>query len=397
MKIAQLIPQFYPHVGGAEICIHNVSRKLAEFGHSATIVTSSPPPANPPDLPYQIEYIWEKTCGLFRHLPDFAAAACLRQSIARLQKKHQFDLWQITNGYPLGTAAVSFLKKHGIPSVLRSCGEDIQSYPSIGYGVRLDKNIDKIIRGAYPLFDAFVALTPSVSDEYVKLNIPANKIRIIPNGVDTAKFQRIDPEKRAMIRQRHGVSEKDCLILTVGRYHPKKGFDLIPEIAASLRQKPLSFKWLVVGRKTCEIRRKFPECESLGVSCIEGIGNSSSDRQAFSLPSDELVQLYASADIFAFPTLIETFGMVIVEAMAASLPIVTTDAEGVRHIVEDGVDGLKAKAGDSDSFATALSKLMHDSDLSRKLSVNARKKSLDYDWDKVVASYISLYEDCIAR
>ena len=187
MKIAHLIPQFYPYVGGAEICIHNVSRTLVDEGHEATIITTAYKPDNSLQLPYNIETLWNRSCGLLKRYP-FIGKLYLNKRLAKLQKEHNFDLWQVTAGFPLGIYAIDFFKKNNIPCVLRCCGEDIQKFPEIGYGYRLDPEIDNLITAQFPKFDAFVALTETVEEEYFKLGISNDKINIIPNGADFAKF-----------------------------------------------------------------------------------------------------------------------------------------------------------------------------------------------------------------
>jgi glycosyltransferase involved in cell wall biosynthesis len=393
MKIAHLIPQFYPHIGGAEICIHNVCRTLAENGHDAVVITSSPPPEERPKLPYKIEYLWSKTGGLFRNLPYFFGKAYLHYALAKLRQKHKFDLWQVTNGWPLAVFAVDFFKKNKIPCILRCCGDDIQKFPEIAYGMRLNPQIDALVTEKYPLFNGFVALTPSVREEYLQLGIPDNKIRIIPNGVDIAKFAKLSDEKVCEIRKSLGIKDlQKTLILTVGRYHPKKGFDLIPEIAEKLRSKGLEFNWMIVGRGVCEIRKKHPDCEKLGIILIEKFAKFAG-KDTFNLPSQELIDLYCSADIFALPTLIETFGMALVEAMAAGLPIVTTDAPGVRDIIEEGNEGFKVPAGDAEAFAKKLADLIPNIELRMKISKNSLKSSRNYDWKNVSRQYLDFYDE----
>jgi len=393
MKIAQLIPQFYRRIGGAEICIHNVCKALSENGHEAVVITSTAPPENPPVLPYQIEYLWPKTCGLFRRLPHVVGNTYLRYSLARLQRKHNFDLWQVTNGWPLGVFAVDFFKKNNIPCVLRCCGEDIQTFPQINYGVRLNKSVDRLIKEKFPLFDAFVSLTPSVKEEYFKLGIPDEKIRIIPNGTDTAKFAKLSDEKRSDIRKKIGVVKLDSpLILTVGRYHPKKGFDSIPHIAKSLKERGIDFNWIIAGRNVCEIRRKYPYSESVGIFFLEKFATTGG-QEVFNLPSQELIDIYCASDIFALPTLIETFGMVLVEAMAAGLPIITTDAPGVRDVINDGAEGFKVEAGNSDKFAEKLAVVIKDERTAEKFSAQSRASSKAYDWKIVAQKYLDFYQD----
>lgn len=400
MKIAHLISQFYPYLGGAEICVHNVCRMLSKSslavaeGHKAVVITTTTPPNKKPDVPYEIVYLSPKTCGMLRKIP-LLGTLYLHNALAKLQKKYDFDLWQVTMGYPLGAYAVDFFKKHNIPCILRCCGEDIQKFPGIDYGYRLDSKIDKLISKKYPLFDGFVALTPSVKEEYLKLGIPEEKIRIIPNGVDSAKFS--DCTKRRTnceIRKKLGADDNKTLILTVGRYHPKKGFDLIPHIAKILKEKDIDFIWVIAGKKSSEIRKKFPECESLNIKTIEDF-ESSTDTE-FNLPSIELINLYCSADIFVLPTLLETFGMVLVEAMAAGLPVVTTDAPGVRDVIEDGVNGLKAPVNDVERFAELIIKLIANPELAGRLIKNARREAGEkYDWQRVTTQYQSFYGEIL--
>ena len=392
MKIAHLIPQFYPILGGAEICVHNVCQTLAGAGHEAVVVTTTPPPAEEPPLPYRILRLSPKTGGMFRRLPGLGRQYLLWR-LAALQKKHRFDLWQVTMGYYLGVHAVDFFQRHRIPCVLRCCGEDIQKFPEINYGYRLDPTIDTLAKRQYPKFDGFVALTPSVRDEYLAIGVPQEKIKIIPNGVDLDRFNRT-PTNQPLKEEIAGKAGK--LILTVGRYHAKKGFDLIPEIATILKDRHIAFTWLVVGRENDTLSKKFANLDELGIRIITNTekGNTAA---TFSLPSASLVELYKTADVFAFPTLLETFGMVMVEAMAAGLPIVTTDAPGVRDVVTDGVDGVKVKTGDVASFAAALADVLTNPPRAAALAAGSRAAATAYDWRTVTASYLDFYQEVIGK
>jgi len=396
MKIAHLIPQFYPYLGGAEICIHNVCRELSSTGHQAVVITTTPPPDSPAEINYQVIYLNKRTCGLLRKLPMFGKNY-LRRSLAGLQKKYQFDLWQITMGYPLAIYAVDFFKEQQIPCIFRSCGEDIQKFPSIDYGYRLDPAIDRLSHEKYPLFDGLVALTPSVKEEYLAIGVAEEKIKIIPNGVDNARFSQVSKTRPAAeIRQEYGIGKDQVLILTVGRYHPKKGFDQIPAIATMLQDKGLDYAWVIAGKKSDEIPRKFPECEKLNVQTVEKFAKSGG--HVFNLPSDDLIALYNAADLFVLPTLIETFGMVLVEAMAAGLPIITTDAPGVRDVIEDDLSGRKTPVGNLAAMADLINHYAVNRDEAKKLSQHGKTLALEkYDWQKVTSEYCSLYQELISQ
>lgn len=395
MKIAHLIPQFYPHVGGAEVCVHNICSKLSEMGHEAVVITTSSPPENPPKLPYKIEYLWSKTCGMFRRLPWFIGNSYLHYELARLQKKYSFDLWQVTNGWPLGAFAIDFFKAHKIPCVLRCCGDDIQKCEQIQYGVRLNLSIDKIIQEKYPLFSSFVALTSSVKSEYQILGISNDKICIIPNGVDTCKFSKLTEKRKNEIRKSLQLKDPNLpLILTVGRYHPKKGFDIIPKVVELLSQRNIVLNWVVVGRNTKKILENYCKDRNDNIYPIENFSATFSN-ELFELPPKKLIELYCASDIFVFPTLLETFGMVLVEAMAAGLPIITTNAPGVRDVVIDGKEGLVAPIADEKALADKIETLLKNSLLRQKLTRTSLESSKKYDWNNVCHQYLDLYKKIV--
>jgi len=145
MKIAYLTAQYYPDFGGAEVCVHNIFRTLTERGDKAVVITTVDGPSEETFLGYEVVRLWNRTCGLLRKTP-FIGKMHLHAKLAQLQKQYKFDIWQVTGGYPMGVYAADFFRKNGIPAVLRCCGEDIQKFPQIGYGYRLDPKIDTLTK-----------------------------------------------------------------------------------------------------------------------------------------------------------------------------------------------------------------------------------------------------------
>lgn len=392
MKIAHLISQFYPYLGGAEICVHNICNTLSANGHEAVVVTTTPPTAEPPKVNYQTLHLWSRTNGLFRRWPALASLY-LRHAVAKLQKQHQFDLWQVTMGYPLGAYVVDYFNKNNIPCLLRCCGEDIQKFPEINYGYRLNPDIDKLTTAKYKLFDGHIALTKSVVAEYLEMGIPEEKINIIPNGVATQRFS--STPKTPLFQEKYGYPADTKVILTVGRHHPKKGYDRIPEIARRLKEKGLQFIWVIIGRDHEEFDQRFPEAKELGIHTT--VNTPSPGEDAFSLPSQDLIQMYRAADIFAFPTLLETFGMVLVEAMAAELPILTTDAPGVCDVIQHEENGIKTGVDDIDDFTHQLEALLTDQEMHERYSKASQACAKNYDWQTITSQYFDLYSRTCGR
>lgn len=392
MKIAHLIAQFYPHVGGAEVCVHNVCEGLAANGHDATVICTTAPAKTAPKTGYKTIHLPTKTCGLLRRIPLLGEIHLFFQ-IWRLQKIHKFDIWQVTMGYPLGVYAWKAFKFLKVPAVLRCCGEDIQKMPEINYGYRLDPERDRLISNAYKNYDGFVAITPTVRKEYLELGIDAEKIKIIPNGVQLSKFNETprDEEFRKEITGKRDIP----VLLTVGRYHPKKGFNSIPAIAAKLKEEGIDFVWILAGRGNSKLREICPDLDNLNIKIIEDC--SGGEEKSFLLPSAKLIGIYKSADIFVFPTLIEALGIVILEAFAAGLPVVSTDVPGVCDIIDHEVNGLKLPPEKPEIFAREIERLLKNPAEKAKLKDNALSYIRNNDWPEVAMRYMEFYKEVIAR
>jgi glycosyltransferase involved in cell wall biosynthesis len=397
MKIAHLISTYLPAIGGAQICIHNVAQRHVQQGHQVVVVT--PHEFAAATGAYEKKPLARGTLFFLKYCFPFGQGYLLNQ-VKQLQRQYQFDLWQVTIGYPFGVALVDYFKENKIPCVLRCSGEDIQINPALNYGIRLNHSADYLIRQNYPKFDACVAISGAMAKEYRDLKVGPEKIREIPNGVDWSRFDSIRNDaaaqaRRERIRTQYKVNKEDILILTVGRNHPKKGFSSIPEIAAELLKHRQDFKWLVIGEGSQNLK-----------PLAEKAGKEVSDRLIFSetvglknegnqYPSRELIEVLDAGDLFAFPTIIETFGIVVIEAMAAGLPIVTTNAPGVAELVDHEITGLKSPVGNAKAMAANIDVLLNQDLYYKRIKANVLQETEKYDWDHVSDLYLNLYQELV--
>jgi len=292
--------------------------------------------------------------------------------------------------YPEGELVSNLSGK--VPLVLRTHGDDIQAVPEIGYGMRLDPVLDKKIRAVLGRMDRVIALTNSVTHELLELEVPQERIKVIPNGINADHFAK----KRDIpaCREKFGIKPDDFLIVTVGRNHPKKGFDLIPTVAEALTEQGMEFRWLVVGKDSEGLRPQLKEKQLLDrVRTVPSITpETDGEVPDFAhMPPEELVEIYAMADLFFFPSRIETFGRVLLESMAAGTPVVTTDCLGCRDVVAHGKYGVMVPVDDTDEMIRALVTLTQD----RKTIQDLRQTGLEYasqfDWNIIADQYLALY------
>lgn len=392
MKVAQLIPHYFGVMGGLQVCVHNISEIHVRSGVDCYVFHSR----DRPDAfrsSYKLETIMaSKVDRFFQKIATMAyplSKYFLSHQVARLQKRFDFDLWQINGGYPYGAFLADYFRNQKISCVLRCSGDDIQISKEFDYGVRRNPRIDKLIKENYQKYPALVAISKTVKDEYKKIGVSEKNIKLIPNGVDferIAQFPHTD-----IVRKKHEIPFNAKIILTVGRNHPKKGYSLIPDILRRVQDRGIEVYWIIIGKECSRI----DGIDSLGKSAgrIILIDEISFDGKRNDIPSDELIQYYKSADLFAMTSLLETFGIVLIEAMAAGLPVVCFDAPGVRDVM-DPECGVMCDRGDVEGFSRAIQWVIDDgvhSALGKKCIEQARQ----YSWDIVASQYLNMYESLV--
>jgi glycosyltransferase involved in cell wall biosynthesis len=383
MKIAHLLPHFFSAAGGLQVCVHNICLRHAQAGHSPHLFCCDAPP-DTATRPYTVTD-FRNFRGVTRGWP--LLKRLIQRYVAGLQRRHNFDLWQIDGGYPYGAALADYFQTSGIPAVLRCSGDDIQVSNEFDYGVRRNPKVDRIIRATYPKYSALVAITESVVQEYRELGVTEERIARIPNGVAPERFAPIPGED---IRKKHGVPPGAKLLLSVGRNHPKKGYAYIPAILRGLLEQGLDVYWLVVGKGCGELKKLVEGAEAERLLCVEEIPFSG---QGHDVPSQALVQYYLQADLFVLTSMLETFGIVILEAMAAGLPVVCFDAPGVRDVMRPEC-GAICPAGDVQTMTHAVGHLLTASSTA-DIAEHCRAQAADHSWDRIAADYLDLYKQLL--
>jgi glycosyltransferase involved in cell wall biosynthesis len=387
---------FFPAVGGAQVTANNLGKYLTEQGHNVITFVS---PKFWRALGKQRSQFPFKILPMFpaqqSALPRFGSAYLKLQDIylAYMQRKYKFDVWQSFGAYPTGVSIGHFTHRRNIPHVVRTVGYDIQKDEEIGYGYRLSPKLDSLIRKWTPGVSKAIALTESVVPDLLDVGVPQENITIVPCGVNYPRFTAEAVDANG-VRDSYGIPNDVFTYITVGRNHPKKGFPILVKALAELKKMvPDSpFHCVFVGK---EMDQLAPLAKSLGVedsvTFIDEVGSSTEDA-AYEVPSSPLIRLYRSMDACVFPSLIEAHSHINIEAMAAGLPVISTDGVGVKDTVNDGVDGLLAKAGDPVSLAEKMAEIQTNSERREQLVTHGFESAQNkYDWSVVGKMFESLY------
>lgn len=400
MKILHFSPLYLPEIGGAQIATHNLCIQLMERGHRVEVVCNHRHAKSlKDDLGYPIRPLIRKTITTASRLEEFGLGGKqpLKWQMQRIIRRFRPDLLHAHMAFPGGYRLSRILSDLKIPSVVTCQGMDVQKEQSVGYGCRLRDGIETKIGTGLRTFDAVCVVGESMLDDMNELGVPQETVQYVPNG---AAVERIDATRcdRSLIREKYGIPNDRFAFITVGRNHPKKGYRFIVPVAADLAKQRRDFVFVIVGRGLEPIEQDAREngVDDL-VLTIGETGGSTGEQAKFELPSQELVELMKACDASFLPTLIEGMPLTLVESMAASLPIVTTDAPGCRHFVEHGVHGAVARCGDVDDLAAKVNEML-DSPPER-LSMYAesgRGRAGDFAWSKIVTRYEEIYADIVA-
>ena len=204
-----------------------------------------------------------------------------------------------------------------------------------------------------------------------------DKIHVVYNGVDAARFTPKNCRFRRAVRQQHGIDDTVFLLFFAGEYRRKGLANVIR--ALSLVQMP-DVHLLAVGAGDQAHYRAL--AEEAGIS----------PQVTLAGPATEIERLFGAVDAFVFPTLYEPFGMVITEAMASGLPVITSRQAGASELIEDGVTGfLLNNPGDAGEIAEKIREVVSLSLQERGIGSRARQSVLRHDWDAVAAQTLALY------
>ncbi len=374
-RLLMLSWEYPPRViGGLARVVAALSKEIANLGWEVHVVTADHPgePEHGMDGKVHIHRVKTQTDPT----PDFVTWAHrlnfgLLQYAIQIHRKTPFDIihahdWMVTD------AAWVMKTGYGVPFV--ATVHATESGRNHGIHNDLQRYIHQIEwRLTFEAWEVIVN-SHSMHDELRRLfDIPADKVAIVPNGTDPDAFDFV--VDKAGLRGNF-ASQSEQIILYVGRIVREKGVQVMLDAAPQVLTGCPGAQFLVVGTGYYldDMKR---QAEQMGISHrVKFLGYVS---------DDDLKLLYKIADVVCIPSLYEPFGIVALEGMAAGVPVVTSDAGGLRDFVENGVTGMTTYAGDSGSLAWGLLQVLRDPQLANHLKKIAYEKVKEiYNW-KVIA------------
>ena len=245
--------------------------------------------------------------------------------------------------------------------------------------------------------DHVVTVSYAMRDELISQGFNPSKLNVVYNGVDPAKYdmKMVPKEKIKAIRERYGIKDDEYMILFVGRIVVVKGVDRLVQSMTTVKRTSPKAKLVIVG--TSDMQYSIEEL-------VKTLQLEDVVKLRFEwIPEDERIAHYAAADLCVFPSLYEPFGIVALEAMSMSKPVVV-GASGVsgmkEFVVPNGPEqcGIHVNPSEPNDIAWGLNSLLQDIDKARWMGANGRKLVLEtYNWDSVASRTLKLYEDLLQK
>ncbi|MFC1632054.1 lipopolysaccharide heptosyltransferase II [Candidatus Omnitrophota bacterium] len=356
MKILQILPEL--NIGGVERGTVDLAGELIRRNHQAFVVS------NGGGLVKDLEQLGAKHFNLPVHKKSlFTILACVPQ-LVKILHEEKIDIVHARSRVP-GLIAFLACRQTGVNFVTTAHGYYNQGFFSrvMGWGKRVIVSSSAIARHMVEDFD-----------------VPPERIKLIPRGVDLASFKLIP---KAPITQR---KHQAFIIGVVGRLSPIKGHKYFLEALARVARTLPRVKGLIVG----DGKENYKEELKMLVRRL------SLDKYVeFSGRVNDVAQVYKQLDLLVLPTVTqEAFGRVLIEAGASGIPVIATKVGGVVDIIEDGTNGILVAPGDSDDLARAMLNIFEQPKLTEKIILQGRKKvEQQFSLRKMAEKTIAVYEE----
>lgn len=374
LRIAVVTETYPPEINGVAMTLGRFVRALQAREHQVQLIRPRQSPADVPVEESNLEQVLQPGVPIPRY-SGLKMGLPAKSTLRRIWSVKRPDVVHVVTEGPLGWSAVAAARTLRIP-VATDFHTNFHSY-SRHYGLGwLKRPIAAYLRRFHN--QAQVTMVPSLTIRRDLEQAGFRNLEVVARGVDTQLF---DPARRSQaLRSSWGVGEKGLAVLYVGRVAPEKNLDLLVQAHRTIAKVRPDARLVVVGEGPALTALKAAQPDIIFCGARRG---------------EDLATHYASADLFLFPSLTETFGNVLLEAMASGLASVAFDYAAAAEHVRHGHNGLKAPYGDNGEFIAQALRLSQDETMRRSIGAHARLTALDLSWERIFVQLEGIFLDIV--
>ena len=370
MRIAFVTETFLPATDGIVTRLRSTIDELTLLGDEMLVV--APKYGEGPGS-YAGTPIYRISSVPFPPYPQIKLAP-LTPNVGRALRGFDPDVIHAVNPFVLGTGGIFYARRLNVPLVA-SYHTNVTTYARF-YGLGIGERAGRWWTRALHNRARINLCTSEATREYL-LSEGVKRVYLWPQGVDARRFHpdRFSIDWRVRLS---GGNPAEKLLLYVGRLAPEKG---VGGVKAVLQEIP-GLRLAIVGDGPArrDLEREFADTPTVFTGVRKG---------------KDLAAVYASADMFVFPSTTETLGLSMLEALASGLPVLAARAGATGEVVSDGENGLLYEPGSPASLVAAVRKLVSDEDLRSSLARNARLSAERRDWQNATRTLRGYYEKAV--
>ncbi|MDH4208047.1 MAG: glycosyltransferase family 4 protein [Anaerolineae bacterium] len=372
MRIALVSPYDYPFPGGVTQHIHYLDKHFRELGHQVKIIAPCAGP-EPENLPDNVVVTTNKVISI----PFSGSTARIPYSplvnwrVRKALHEEDFDILHAHEPMTLPVPIMALTHSRAVNVGTFHAYRD--THVIYKYGRRIFQ----------PFFDKLqgkIAVSEAAKDTVARYF--GGEFVIIPNGIDVDRFggEHVSPIEQYLDGRPN--------ILFVGRLEPRKGFRYLLQALPYIKEEFPKARLIVVGAyRKDEVTAHLLYVREHHLTGVKFVGRVS---------DDDLPRYYRTCDVFCAPsTGFESFGIVLLEAMAAGKPAVATDIPGYRDLLANGKEGLLAEPKNERALAQAIIHILKNPDLQRSMGAEGRAKARQYSWRRVALRVLEFYEELL--
>lgn len=375
MRICLYTETALPRIGGQELVVDALARHFSAFGHEVVVVAPRPRHTPPPDdsgLPYPV----------VRHRPFISSRTFLDWycwPLARLYWKRPYDVLHCHNVYPGGYVCTRWAALSRVPLVITSHNADIGPGSPLLDKRGVPERMAQVLHRAA----AVVAVSPYMERRLRGLCPAGCRVAQIPNGVDFARYANRVPRPAVLPPQIRSGN----YFLSLGRLVHQKGGDLLLDAFAAAGR----------GNDSCLVIAGTGSAEPSLRAQANDLGLSERVHFAGRVEGETKTYLLQNALAAVMPSRsTEGFPLTVLESYACGVPVIGSRVPGLDDVVWPGRTGALVSPESPGEIAQAMSALIAESWLARQWGEEARRVAQDYDWSRVAARHITLFETLIA-
>lgn len=364
----------YPTFGGSGVVATELGLALARKDHQVHFITYSyPVRLDFLEMNIHFHEVHVEEYPLFHYQPYELA---LSSKMAYVVKTYNIDILHVHYAIPhayAGYMAKQMLKREGIevPMITTLHGTDITlvgNHPTYKEAVTFSINESDVV----------TSVSESLKRDTLRLFNVDKDIKVIPNFIGLQKTERVSPCKRSVM-----ASADELIVTHISNFRKVKRVDDVVRVFYGIQQQ-LPAKLIMVGDgPEREIADQL--CKDLGIKKkVLFLGNTS-----------DIDRILCFTDLFLLPSESESFGLSALEAMAAGVPVVSSNAGGLSEVNEEGVSGYLCSIGDVQTMAEKAIYILSDKDRLAQFKQNARKVAARFDEEKIIPMYEALYYNAI--